>query len=107
MIKKFMLLIIFLCGLAQAYAQDRVITGKVVDETGTTLPGATVSIKGTTKATATDIDGKYSIKVPAEGGILVFTYVGYTTQEMTISTSDVIDVNMTSSVKSLDEIVVV
>jgi len=107
MIKKFMFLIIFLCGLVQAYAQERTITGKVVDETGTSLPGATVSIKGTQKATATDIDGKYSLKVPESGGVLVFTYVGYDTQELTIGTSDVIDVNFKLNVKSLDEIIVV
>ncbi len=102
-----MLLIVFLCGLAQAYAQDRTITGKIVDETGTTLPGATVLLKGTTKVTVTDVDGNYKITVPSTGGILVVTYVGYISQEKGISTSDVIDFNLAPEVKSLDQIIVV
>jgi hypothetical protein len=102
MIKKFMLLFAFLFSLTFAYSQDRTITGTVLDETGATLPGATVMLKGTQKAAVTDVDGKYKISVPSTGGILVITYVGYTAQEIQIGANDVINANMAPEVQSLE-----
>jgi TonB-linked SusC/RagA family outer membrane protein len=107
MMKKLTFLIVFLFSLTQIFAQDRTITGSVVDETGATMPGATVSLKGTQKGTVTDINGKYSITVPESGSILVISYVGYAPKEVPVGESNTIDVNLSADVKSLDQIVVV
>ncbi len=106
MVKKVFLLATFLIGMVAAFAQDKPITGKVVDETGAPMPGATVKIKGTDKAVVTDVNGSYSIAVPA-GSVLVFSYVGYTSQEIIVGESNVIDVNMNPEVTDVGEVVVV
>lgn len=107
MMRKLTFLIVFLFSLSQVFGQDRTITGKVVDETGATLPGATVSLKGTQKGTVTDINGVYSISVPATGGTLEISYVGYQPKQVEIGESNVIDVNMAQDVQSLEQVVVV
>ncbi|GMQ33344.1 SusC/RagA family TonB-linked outer membrane protein [Algoriphagus taiwanensis] len=92
---------------AVAFAQSRVITGTVTStEDGMGVPGATVLVKGTTIGTATDIDGKYSISVPAGSNVLVFTFVGLTTQEVTIGNRTTIDVVMESDLTALSEVIV-
>jgi len=84
-----MLLFVTLCSIAQ----EKTITGTVVDETNMPLPGATVVIKGTTTGTSTDFDGLYSIQANV-GDILVFSYVGYADQENTVGSSPIINVSL-------------
>ncbi|RIW13770.1 TonB-dependent receptor [Algoriphagus lacus] len=92
---------------AVAFAQDRVITGTVTSaEDNMGVPGATVLVKGTTIGTATDIDGKYSISVPAGNNVLVFSFVGLRQQEVTIGTRTTVDVVLESDVTALGEIIV-
>ncbi|GMQ29336.1 SusC/RagA family TonB-linked outer membrane protein [Algoriphagus confluentis] len=99
-------LMLFLVSAA-AFAQSRVITGTVTStEDGMGVPGATVLVKGTTIGTATDIDGKYSISVPAGSNVLVFTFVGLTTQEVNIGNRTTIDVALESDVTALGEVIV-
>ncbi|MCE7055636.1 SusC/RagA family TonB-linked outer membrane protein [Algoriphagus sp. AGSA1] len=99
-------LTLFLAG-AVAFAQSRVITGTVTStEDNLGVPGATVLVKGTTIGTATDIDGKYSISVPAGSNVLVFSFVGLSPQEITIGNRTTIDVAMEPDVQSLSEFVV-
>ena len=99
-------LMLFFVG-AQAFAQDRVITGTVTSaEDNMGVPGATVLVKGTTIGTATDIDGKYSINVPAGSNVLVFSFVGLTTQEVTIGNQTVVNVALQPDVQSLSEFVI-
>lgn len=86
------------------YAQDKVISGTVTDESGLPLPGATVIIKGTSKGTSTDFDGKYSIGAP-QGAILEFSYVGYNNKDVTVGASNVIDVSLEPG-NVLEEVVV-
>ena len=62
-------------------AQNRTVTGRVVDENGEPLPQASVFVKGTTTGTSTNLDGRYSLNVPASGETLVFRFLGYTTVE--------------------------
>lgn len=89
------------------YAQDRPITGTVKSsEDGRALPGVTVLQKGTSKGTVTDLNGNFSITVP-EGATLVFSFVGLSTQEVPIGTSNVIDVILEPDYARLDEIVVI
>ena len=92
---------------AVAFAQNRVITGTVTSsEDNMGVPGATVLVKGTTIGTATDIDGKYSISVPAGSNVLVFSFVGLTTQEVTIGNQTDISVALQPDVQSLSEFVI-
>lgn len=105
--KTIYILLLFFFSSMQLFAQERVITGIVTDETGAGLPGATVVLKGTTKGTVTDVDGKYQISVPQTGGTIQVSFVGYASQEKEIGTASTIDVSLTPDVKSLNEVVVV
>jgi TonB-linked SusC/RagA family outer membrane protein len=92
---------------AVAFAQDRVITGTVTStEDGQGVPGATVLVKGTTIGTATDIDGRYSISVPAGNNVLVFTFVGLRSQEVSIGNRSTINVALESDITALGEVIV-
>ncbi len=104
----FLLFVFFIgVGIQIVYAQDRQITGTVTSsEDGRTLPGTTVLLKGTNKGTVTDLDGNFSITVP-EGATLVFSFVGMSTQEVPIGTSNVIDVILEPDYARLDEVVMV
>jgi TonB-linked SusC/RagA family outer membrane protein len=92
-----------------ALAQTQQVTGKVTTADGKEeLPGVTVLLKGTTNGTGTGVDGSYSLQVPAgAGGTLVFSYVGYTTQEVPIAGQTTINVSLKGEAKGLDEVVVV
>lgn len=91
--------------MAQANS-SRIVTGKVTDASGEALIGLTVKVAGTSAATATDIDGNYSIKVPAGGSELEFSYIGYQTVKHPIGGKDKIDIVMRDNTKLLDEVVV-
>ena len=82
------------------------ITGSVIDENEQPLPGVSVLIKGTSRGTTTDFDGKYSINAASED-ILTFSYIGFETQEITVGNQSVIDVAMQPDSEQLEEIVVV
>jgi len=105
--RKFLLLC-FSCVFAlSAWAQERVVSGKVsAEEDGSTLPGVNVVLKGTTNGTVTDIDGNYRLNVPAAGGTLVFSFIGLQTQEVAIGERSVIDIQMGMDVQQLTEVVV-
>lgn len=106
---KILLFITFLLSLnISALAQNgRTITGKIVDETGEPLIGATIQIKGSATGTASDIDGNFSISVPARSNVLVFSYVGYTSEEVTVNNQTYLNVQLKPSSITLDEYVVV
>jgi len=107
MMRKATLLLVSLWGFSVLFAQERTITGKVNDETGAGLPGATVQLKGTQTGTMTDISGNFTLKVPASGGTLVVSYVGYTTQEVTIGDQTSFVIDMKPSVTELEEVVAI
>lgn len=96
-------LVLFVMGTALA---QRTITGTVSDESGETLIGASILVKGTTTGAVTDIDGTYSITVPDGSNVLQFSYTGYATQEVTLTAANVVDVVMQSSAEVFDELVV-
>ena len=103
-----LLLVFFMVFLVVANAQVRTITGTVsAGDTKETLPGATIVIKGTTTGAVTDINGKYTLKVPEGIVILVYSFVGYTTQEIKIGPQNSVDVSLEPSKTTLSEVVVV
>lgn len=82
------------------------ITGQVIDsKTGETLPGVNIVIKGTGNGTITDLDGNYSLEI-AQGEILVFSYVGYAVEEVTVGNQTKIDISLELDDSELDEIIV-
>ena len=97
------MLLISLSVLAQA--NEILISGKVSDETGSDLLGVSVLVKGTKTGTVTDLEGKYSINVHSKEDKLVFSYVGYETQEIVVGNKKVIDVVMASGME-LEEVVI-
>jgi TonB-linked SusC/RagA family outer membrane protein len=88
-------------------AISKVITGKVIDENGLPLPGVTVTLKGTTSAVGTDVNGAFKIEVPNNQAVLVFSFIGYASQEVSVSEKSVINVSLKNDAKSLNEVVVV
>lgn len=88
------------------YNQQLVIRGKITDESGATFPGVNIIVKGTTIGTVTKSDGTYALDVPADATTLVFSFVGYATQEITINGQSTIDVSLKTDLTALDEIVV-
>lgn len=93
---------------SQAYAQSQTVTGTVVSaEDGQSLPGVTVLVKGTNRGTSTNIDGEYSLQVPSGNNILVFSFVGYLTQEVEIDGRSTIDVMLQTDIQQLSDVVVV
>ena len=94
--------------IVSVLAQSKTITGRVTSaEEPDGVPGASVVVKGTTQGVITDLDGSYSIDVPADATTLVFSFVGYLTKEMPIGSNSVIDVMMDLDVRTLNEVVVV
>lgn len=88
-------------------AFDIVVTGVVRDENGQTLPGVNILVKGTTHGTTTDAGGKYIITVADANAVLVFSFIGYSQQEVPVGNQTEINVSLTPEVKSLEEVVVV
>ncbi|HKK63674.1 MAG TPA: SusC/RagA family TonB-linked outer membrane protein [Bacteroidales bacterium] len=103
-----LLLTIFMFVLSQAVsAQTRTVTGNVTSaDDGSTLPGVSIVVKGTSIGTVSDIDGEYSINVPNDAETLVFSFVGMDTKEVAI-TGNTINVELGSSSLSVDEVIVV
>lgn len=103
--KNYLVLGLFLFVGLVGFAQKK-ITGTVTSEDDkSTLPGVSVVVKGTTAGVATDIDGNYSISVPGEGSILVFSYVGMQTKEVIVGASNTLNVGMSKGVE-LKEVVI-
>jgi TonB-linked SusC/RagA family outer membrane protein len=82
------------------------VTGRIVDEKGAALPGVNVLVKGTSVGTATNADGRYTIEAPA-GATLVFSYIGYASQEVVVGDRSTVDVALAPDSRSLSDVVVV
>jgi TonB-linked SusC/RagA family outer membrane protein len=99
-----MLTLLMSAFVAQAQVAVR---GKVTDETGAGLPGTNVLVKGSTTGTTTDSNGDYAIDVPQSDAVLVFSFIGYESQEVAVAGRTTINVTLMPSVESLTEVVVV
>ncbi|MEZ4900611.1 MAG: carboxypeptidase-like regulatory domain-containing protein [Spirosomataceae bacterium] len=78
-----------------------IISGTVTDENGGGLPGVSILIKGTQRGTVTDPNGKYKIDVPDESAVLVFSYVGYLSQEIVVGNKTQINTSLATDMKAL------
>lgn len=105
MLKRILFLLFAVCSLA-VYGQNVEVKGKVVDDINDPLPGVSVSIKGTTRGTITDVDGNYSIEV-SRNQTLVFSLVGMTPQEVVYTGQPAINVSLATDDKRLEEVVVI
>lgn len=105
--KCWLILILTLFGSILTLHAQRTITGVVTDENAQPLPGAEITIKGEATGTITEIDGTYSIEINAEENILVFKFLGYEREEVTVGNKTTIDISLSLSEQSLDEVVVV
>lgn len=105
--KLFLLLFGVVFFALQAMAQQRTITGKVIDEKGQPVANASVMVKGTTAGTSTNVDGSYTLTLPPNASILVITSVGMETIEVKISSTANYNVQLKATDKSLEEVVVV
>jgi len=88
------------------FAQSVSVSGTILDETGQPLPGVSILERGTTNGTTTDPNGKYSIEVTGSGSVLVFSFIGYETQEIPVNDRTIIDLTMMTDVTALEEVVV-
>ena len=101
-------LLLLLCVALNVFSQSRMLTGKVTDsKDGSPMAGVTVSAKGTTVSTQTDANGNYSISVPANSKALVFSYVGFGSEEAAIRAGNTMNLALTSDERRLQEVVVI
>lgn len=104
----FLLFFVSLLSAQNAIAQERTLSGTVVDKENIPLPGVSVIVKGTSNGAQTDFDGNYQINVPQEGAVvLTFSYIGYKTQEVTVGASNTVNIVIEEDVDQLEEVVVV
>mgnify|MGYP003117607018 CR=1 FL=1 len=96
---------LFLLGQTVIASPQQTITGTVVDENNMPVPGTTVQIKGTTTGVATNMDGEFSLEA-RENDVLVFSFIGFRTQEVEIQGREVINVTMEEDPARLDEVIV-
>src|SRR5690606_5900116 len=103
----FIFILIITCFVQQVFAQNLSVNGKITDVTGTELTGVSVFIKGSTTGTSSDLKGNYSINVPADGAVLVFSYVGMMSKEIPVSSAGVVNVTMEEEAGALEDVVIV
>jgi len=97
----------FLFLTAQLVAQDRTVSGTVTDDAGEPLIGVTVVVEGTSTGAVTEVDGTYEISVSVDNATLVFSYVGYNNQRVSVNGRSTVDVTMSLGSTELDEVLVV
>lgn len=93
--------------LVLSVMQGKTIKGQILDETGESMIGVSVLVKGTTIGTVTDFDGNYTLEVPSGKNILEISYIGYKTKEITIGNNSLINIKMEPDTQALDEVVVI
>ena len=108
MIKILLLSSLCLCATwSQGSAQERTVSGKVTSqEDASALPGVNVVLKGSAVGTVTDVEGNYRLAVPSSGAVLVFSFIGLTTQEIEVGERTSVDVQLSQDVQQLGEVVV-
>ncbi len=106
--RKISLLILLLGAMltsVSAFAQDKTVTGTVTDESGGSLPGVSVVVKGTNRGTTTDVNGKYSIAA-SQNTVLAYSFVGFLGKEVTVGNQSTINTSLTPDIANLEEVIV-
>jgi TonB-linked SusC/RagA family outer membrane protein len=101
------IVLLLLCCTSSLFAQTRQVSGVVSDNLGEALPGVSITVKGTTKGVVTSVDGKYDLQVSSANDVLVFSYIGYEPQDLKVGNQSVMNVTLSESAASLEEVVVV
>ncbi len=97
----------FLFSLHAQAQSNLIVTGKVVDDLNEVVVGASVVVKGTTNGTTTDASGSYSISIPSGDVTLVYSFIGYASQEVSVNNRTQIDVSLVTDIATLNEVVVI
>ena len=105
--KAMLVMVLCLLAVTTALAQAIQVKGIVYDGNGETMPGVNVHVKGAASGTITDVNGNYTVSVPNSNSILVFSFIGYTTQEIKVGNRTNINVTLKDDLQQLDEVVVV
>ena len=91
-----------------SYSQSTIkVTGKVTDSKGESLPAVSIKVKGSTTGITSSMDGTFSINVPSQESVLVFTYVGFITKEQVVGSRTTLNVVLEENVTDLEEVVVI
>lgn len=93
--------------ISNSILQEKTIKGTIVDENGVPLPGVSVLVKDTQRGTATDFDGHFELTIPSNGKILVVSFIGYTTQNVTIGEKTNFNIALIPDLQAIDEVVIV
>ncbi|HMP99800.1 MAG TPA: carboxypeptidase-like regulatory domain-containing protein, partial [Cyclobacteriaceae bacterium] len=105
--KLLMVPLLVLCFAVVAVAQERRVTGKVSGaDDGLPLPGVNILLKGTSTGTVSDANGNFSINVTGDAAVLVVSYIGYQTQEVTVGSRTMVDISLRSDARQLSEVIV-
>ncbi|AZQ62316.1 TonB-dependent receptor [Flammeovirga pectinis] len=99
--------VLVLLNLFDTYAQDRNISGVILDETNQPMPGVNIIIKGTSSGTTSNFDGKFALSLPASAEVIQITYIGYFDKEITIGNKSAFEIKMDVDAEQLEEVVVV
>ncbi|MCJ8163938.1 carboxypeptidase-like regulatory domain-containing protein [Pontibacter sp. E15-1] len=94
-------------GSNPAYAQQATVTGTVTDAGGDPLPGATVVVKGTTNGVTTSGNGAFTLSVPNRTGVLVVSFLGFTTKEVPLNGQSTVNISLGTDAKALEEVVII
>ncbi|HZY77976.1 MAG TPA: TonB-dependent receptor [Cyclobacteriaceae bacterium] len=89
-----------------ALGQERVVSGTVTDQEGSSMPGVNVLVKGTSTGTATDANGQFRVSVSSDQAVLVVSFIGYMTQEVAVGSQSTINISLAQDVQTLTEVVV-
>ncbi|GAA4826320.1 TonB-dependent receptor [Algivirga pacifica] len=92
---------------AHSWAQERAVSGTVLDETGSPLPGVSVVVKGTTKGAATDFDGRFQLLLNNGEDVLTISYIGYTSKDITVGNQTSLSISLSPDADQLEEVVVI
>ena len=105
----FVLFLLFLSPASRLQAQNTPVTvsGKITDDNGVGLQGATIQVKGTSTSTVSTADGSFQITAPGPRSVLIVSYVGLASQEVAISNRQVVNVSLSPDAKALDEVVMI
>ena len=105
----FLILFLYLIPMAHALSPEGItVKGVIIDETfNETVPGANIKIKGTSMGTVTDLDGNYTLVVPSKESVLVFSFIGYVSQEIKVGSKRTINVRFKEEAQNLEEVVVI